>query len=547
MGFFSRKDKSAKNAAPPPGPSINTAHSNASVHSASSFRSPLPTPARSTMTSVNNRSSNGGASGPGTPLTPFSPASLPKVDVPRPPDPHIDPVGYLRSLQAVRERSRIVTEKALKNDLKHFDVNMEMFPGVVSFVSNIIKRDYDAPFNTIPGHGRYQHFGVGGRDRIAELLASLPETVDNQERCRRLLDLFLVSVLLDAGAGTEWSYKSLENGRTYRRSEGIAIASLEMFKNGAFSSHPGNLLQVDKDGLKRITVDQVAAGMQSKPGNVMAGIEGRTQLLVRLADALDQSQEFFGPDGRPGNIVDYLVSHPQTQASSKLQVPLPVLWNVLLSGLAPIWPQSRTTLDGVSLGDAWPCHSMPRASVSGASGSPTGLSVFPTGPPAAPWESILPFHKLTQWLCYSLMQPLKSLLNMQFIGEELLTGLPEYRNGGLFIDLGVLTLHQKDEERGLQHYAEYCTRTGTKNVEVAPMFEPSDDVIVEWRGVTVGFLDLLCVEVNKALKNELAGNELTLAQLLEAGSWKGGREIAEVSRPNTKEPPILIDSDGTVF
>ncbi|EQB58484.1 hypothetical protein CGLO_01270 [Colletotrichum gloeosporioides Cg-14] len=79
------------------------------------------------------------------------------------------------------------------------------------------------------------------------------------------------------------------------------------------------------------------------------------------------------------------------------------------------------------------------------------------------------------------------------------------------------------------------------------MFEPSDDVIVEWRGITVGFLDRLCVEVNKHLRNELNGHELTLAQLLEAGSWKGGREMAEFSRPNTKEPPILIDSDGTVF
>lgn len=45
-----------------------------------------------------------------------------------------------------------------------------------------------------------------------------------------MIDLFLISVLLDAGAGTQWSYKSTENGRIYRRSEGIAVASLEMFK-----------------------------------------------------------------------------------------------------------------------------------------------------------------------------------------------------------------------------------------------------------------------------------------------------------------------------
>jgi hypothetical protein len=57
--------------------------------------------------------------------------------------------------------------------------------------------------------------------------------VDNTEKCRRLIDLFLVSVLLDAGAGTQWSFKSAENGRVYRRSEGIAVASLEMFKTAS--------------------------------------------------------------------------------------------------------------------------------------------------------------------------------------------------------------------------------------------------------------------------------------------------------------------------
>ncbi len=200
---------------------------------------------------------------------------------------------------------------------------------------------------------------------------------------------------------------------------------------------------------------------------------------------------------------------------------MPVLWNVLMTGLAPIWPPSRTAINGVSLGDAWPCSSMPQPAQSPS--SPT-FSPFPntTGQAngVAPWESILPFHKLTQWLTYSLMQPMQSVMKMQFAGQELLTGLPEYRNGGLFVDMGVLTLKAEDQERGLKHYAEYSARTGTGGVEVAPMFEPGDDVIVEWRGVTVGFLDLLTVEVNKALRNELAGNELSLAQVLEAGSWK---------------------------
>jgi hypothetical protein len=68
-------------------------------------------------------------------------------------------------------------------------------------------------------------------------VATWPEAVDNTEKCKRMMDLFLVSVLLDAGAGTKWSYKSPENGRIYRRSEGIAVATLDMFKT---VSHPSN-------------------------------------------------------------------------------------------------------------------------------------------------------------------------------------------------------------------------------------------------------------------------------------------------------------------
>ncbi|KAI8625593.1 DUF1688-domain-containing protein [Xylariaceae sp. FL1651] len=547
MGLFSRKPKTPK-------PAIKAGLDSASFDSDNSNSNiKSPSTVRSHVLNFNNRTSASSVGALQSPLTPMTP-HLPKVNLPKPPDPSLDAAGYLRSLGSVRERSKIVTEKALKNRLNHFDVDLERFPDVVAFVCRIIKRDYDAPFHSIPGHGRYQHFSVGGRDRIAHLLSTFPEDVDNTEKCRRLIDLFLVSVLLDAGAGMSWSFKSSENGRIYRRSEGLAIASLEMFKLGLFSSDPSNKYQVDKDGLRGLTVDQLAKGLQSGPGNEVAGLEGRAQLLMRLGDALAENRDFFGETGRPGNMIDYLLAHPTTQASSSPVIVLPVLWNVLMSGLAPIWPASRTAIDGISLGDAWPCSSMPqmqqRASTSGSpsfSPFPNSQSSSGSASATAAWESILPFHKLTQWLTYSLMQPMQSLLKIQFAGTELLTGLPEYRNGGLFIDLGVLTLKPHDTERGLRNYSEYCQRTGSKGVEVAPMFEPGDDVIVEWRGVTVGFLDKLCAEVNVALREDLNGGELTLAQLLEAGSWKGGREIAEVSRPNTKEPPILIDSDGTVF
>lgn len=111
------------------------------------------------------------------------------------------------------------------------------------------------------------------------------------------------------------------------------------------------------------------------------------------------------------------------------------------------------------------------------------------------------------------------LMNIQFAGVDLLTGLPEYRNGGLFIDTGLLTLKPADAKRGVEAYHHNAMVRGQPSMEVVPLFTTEDDVVVEWRALTVGFLDDLLVEVNRLLK--LAGAEkLSLAQLLEAGSWK---------------------------
>lgn len=110
-------------------------------------------------------------------------------------------------------------------------------------------------------------------------------------------------------------------------------------------------------------------------------------------------------------------------------------------------------------------------------------------------------------------------MGIHFAGAELLTGLPEYRNGGLLVDTGLLTLKDKDAKRGLAQYRENSMVKGQPNMEVVPLFATDDDVIVEWRAVTVGFLDDLLVEVNGILG--LSGSsKLTLAQMLEAGSWK---------------------------
>lgn len=142
---------------------------------------------------------------------------------------------------------------------------------------------------------------MNGKDGVELMMAGWGAPIDPSERCRRLLDLFLVSVLLDAGSGTSWKYLA-KNGKYYRRSEGLAIASLEMFQNGLFSSNTSQPHQVDADGLRGLTVDKMARGLQVTEKNPIAGLEGRTGLLMRLADALN-NQTLFGADSRPGNML----------------------------------------------------------------------------------------------------------------------------------------------------------------------------------------------------------------------------------------------------
>jgi hypothetical protein len=84
-------------------------------------------------------SSNGSLRSPGPTPNGSRPTSFPDVPLPKAPDPALDPAGYLRSIYAVRERSKLVLEKAKKNQLKHFTVDMTKFNDVASFVVSIIK------------------------------------------------------------------------------------------------------------------------------------------------------------------------------------------------------------------------------------------------------------------------------------------------------------------------------------------------------------------------------------------------------------------------
>ena len=134
----------------------------------------------------------------------------------------------------------------------------------------------------------------------------------------------------------------------------------------------------------------------------------------------------------------------------------------------------------------------------------------------------MPFHKLSQWLSYSLLEPFQ-WAGVRVVGLDELTGLPEYRNGGLLLDTGVLRLH--DPAWAAQNWT------------------AGDELVVEWRALTVALLDELAPLVRARLGVD--SREMPLACVLEGGTWAAGRVLAQRSRGGL--PPLNVVSDGTVF
>ena len=253
------------------------------------------------------------------------------------------------------------------------------------------------------------------------------------KRARAQIDLAIVSVLLDAGAGPDWTYTDPRTGQKLSRSEGLGVASFNAFTKGLFSSKPTQPCQADALGLQALTSRQLGDAFQVGVENPLVGLEGRAALLRRLGEVIAAQPEVFGGAGglcRPGRLFDHLVPTDTDE---------PTVADVTVTGL------------------------------------------------------------------------------------DALTGLPEYRNGGLLLDGGVLVL---------------------KDPALATQAQTADDeCIVEWRALTVALLDELAPLVRAELG--LTAAQMPLACVLEGGTWAAGRVLAQRLRGGT--PPLNIASDGTVF
>ncbi|MFE1600553.1 URC4/urg3 family protein [Methylobacterium sp. ID0610] len=401
---------------------------------------------------------------------------------------------WLLTPEAVRSRADGLLALGLEGGLAHFAVHPDKLGACADAVVETIREAY--PDLDIPYHARWRHFAAGGFDRWGSLLHAAPWE-DVAARARAAFDLVIVSVLLDAGAGPTWRYEEGRTGETYARSEGLAVASFDLFISGLFSEEPEDPFRVDARALASLTVADLAQGFQVSPTNPLVGLEGRTALLNRLGQVVAADPDGFGPQARPGGLSDRLAAQAKDG-----KLPASAILAALLAHLGPIWP-GRITLDGINLGDTW------RHSRAGGEGETAGL---------------VPFHKLSQWLAYSLLEPLEEA-GITVTGLDALTGLPEYRNGGLFLDTGVLTL---------------------KDPGAAAQAHPVEsELVVEWRALTVALLDRLAPLVRERLGIRDPA-DLPLAKVLEGGTWATGRRLARALRPDGT-PPLTIASDGTVF
>ncbi|MFM7848033.1 MAG: URC4/urg3 family protein [Rubrivivax sp.] len=482
--------------------------------------------------------------------------------------PFRDPLAALRESATIRARCAAVTRAVEQGRSGHFKLDRSALPAVAQRVAALTRERF--PDLKIPYHSRWRHFEAGGVDRKGELDALLAGRTP-AEVARARIDLTVVSVLLDAGAGPQWRYTErpeldalalpvhrqkgedllamlgaatgggktkaagedapeagadtatpagtaaqgaaagrpgqpgLSECASFGRSEGLGVASFRAFVAGVFSSDPADPLRVDALALKRLDAAALRAVFQASPSNPLVGLEGRAALLARLGEVLQAQAQAEGGEARPSRLYDQLTEHGQ-----RTELTAGEILRTLVTGYAPIWTSGNRVL-GLPAGDVWP-HLW-----AGAQTTADGLQ------PDRATGGWVPFHKLSQWLTYSLLEPFE-WAGVRVTGLDALTGLPEYRNGGLLLDAGVIV--PRDAR------------------DLAKTWKPASEFVIEWRALTVTLLDELAVLVRQALG--VSAEQMPLACILEGGTWAAGRQIARERREGGA-PPVQIDSDGTVF
>ena len=274
---------------------------------------------------------------------------------------------------------------------------------------------------------------------------------------------------------------------------------------GAFSSQAGDPQRADASALRHVDAAALRAIFQSSPSNPVVGLDARAAMLVRLGHALQDEAARDAARGlpaqaRPGLLFDRITGYGTRQEVSASDV----LGHVLRV-FSPVWPAGGK-VQGLPAGDVWP-HLWAGSTVGGQQQDRTT-------------DGWVPFHQLAQWITFSLLEPL-SWAGIRVTGVDALTALPDARNAGLLIDAGVIV--PRDPRL------------------LARTWKPQDELVIEWRAMTVLLLDELAVLVRQRLS--LSAEQLPMPCFMEGGSDAAGLEWAKSLRPDGT-PAVRLESDG---
>ena len=463
------------------------------------------------------------------------------------------PLAALWAPQTIRARCADVLRSVEDEASAHFKLDRSALPALAERLAAELLHQH--PNLQLPAAGCWPLFDAGGVPRLADLAQQLAGR-SPAEVVRAHVDLTVITALLSGHAGEAWRYSEttalapqalpahrqdrddllaqLDQAAAGRAAaetpepqaiapaavaslqgtEGLAVATLRAFMAGAFSAHADDPLRADAKALAMIDPAALRAIFQARPSNPLVGLEGRAALLARLGQVLLADSAQSGLSARPCLLYERMsgsstntdtgtVTDTDTDTSTvTASVTASALLQEILRSLGPIWASGSRVL-GLPAGDVWQ-HLW--------AGAGTGVGTGSSSQDAATGGAV-PFHQSAQTLVVALVEPLQAA-GLHVSGIDALTGLPGPANGSLFIDAGVIVPRQ----------ASSLTRT----------WKPGDELVVEWRALTVMLLDELAALLRTRLAKTAA--ELPLAPLLQA-----------ITAGHTGARALKLESDGTLF
>ena len=262
----------------------------------------------------------------------------------------------------------------------HFTLDESRLAAVAGYVADVTRDAY--PDLKIPYHSRWRHFSAGGVDRWGELAAR--RDADALERARIAVDLATVSVLLDAGAGERLALPRPRDRPCLRTFGGACGCQPRHVRRGPLLLRRGPSL-----------ARRSCRACAHRCRGAGAPLSGR-QPIIRWSDWSGAAHCCAASAPR----------WPSGRICTDMRRRGRATWSTICSRIA-----DRRRISASSRACAH-CSRACRRSGRPGSRSMDLPSAMPAGiPPCARGDAtdrIVPFHKLSQWLTYSLLEPLEA-------------------------------------------------------------------------------------------------------------------------------------------